>query len=101
MGTPPPLIPGKVQECSTVIVRGCGLSKKNGDPMELVVPMFGPVSGTSRMASEKCFQAVSTDSSEPGPNSERATFRSRSSSGGASLQLYQARNAAMKFGLNP
>src|SRR6185312_17129101 len=93
MGTPPPWTPAMAHECSTVIVRGCGSSKKNGDPIEFVVPMLGPVSGTRRIASEKCFQAANTASSEPEPNSDRATFWSRSSRGGASVQLYQARKS--------
>jgi hypothetical protein len=50
------------------MARGSGLSKKKGEPIEFVVPILGPVSGTIRIASEKWFHASNTPSSEPGPN---------------------------------
>src|SRR5947209_8833955 len=101
----PPIYPihvtSSVQEYLNVTVRAGGSLKKRGLPTELLVPIVGPVSGTRRIAWLKASQAFRTSPFPWFPKLRAAMALSNSSSGGASLQPYQARSSAIKLGVYP
>ena len=86
-------------ECVNVAVRSGGSLKKIGLPIALLVPMYGPVSGTRRIASLKSLHAFRTEAEFSTPNSRDAIAARRSSTPGASLQQYHDLNSVMRFGL--